>query len=116
MSVPVNPYAAPPSVCITASFEVAVDVMDETSPSNSATTTSSHPSDSHGPGQMAAKPDDPTEVALQDVHQETINFVDEGPPSLNRPTTEEFFQHQMSSTHLLGQPVHSASTKSGQSF
>jgi len=63
-------------------------------------TTSSPPSDSHHLGQIAAKLDNPKEAALNNVHQEMINFADEGPPSLNHPLTEEFF-HTEQHPHIF---------------
>jgi len=65
--------------------------MDATTPSNSSTTTSSSPSETHKLGQLAAQPDDPKDAALNDVCQEVIDFTNDGPPSLNQPLTEEFF-------------------------
>jgi len=47
MSAPDNPYVAPPSIQITASFEAEVEAMDENSPSNSSTTTLSSPLETH---------------------------------------------------------------------
>jgi len=91
MSAPVNPYAAQPSVRIMASFEVEVDTMDATSLSNSSTTTLSSPLETHKVGQLAAKPDDPKDATLNDMCQEVINFTNDGPPSLNRHLTEDFF-------------------------
>jgi len=59
MAAQINPYAALPSVRITKLFEVAVNVMDETSPLNSSSSTSaSQKSADHQLGQLAAKPDD----------------------------------------------------------
>ena len=87
-----NPYAAHPNVHITASFEAEVDAMDANSPSNSSATTSSKSSVSHQLGQPAAKADDPRDAALNDKRQETIEFSADGPPSLNRPLTEEIFR------------------------
>jgi len=40
ITTPVNPYAAPPSISIIESFQVAVNAMDEGSPSNSSSSTS----------------------------------------------------------------------------
>jgi len=91
MSAPVNPYAAPPNVHITESFEAEVDVMDTNSPSNSLNTTLSGTAGSHTLGQPAVKPDDPQAAALNDTCQEIIDFSDDGPPSLNQPLTEEAF-------------------------
>jgi len=83
MVAPVNPYAAPLSVDITESFEAEVNVIDEMSLSNSSSlTTPSQMSAKHQLGQMVAKPDDPQAAALNDVCQETVDFTDDGPPSL----------------------------------
>jgi len=66
--------------------------MDEMSPSNLfSATTPSKMSAEHQLGQMVAKPNDPQAVALNDVHQETVDFTDDGPPSLQWPLTEEYF-------------------------
>jgi len=91
MSVPVNPYTAPPNVHITESFEAEVEAMDTNSPSNSSTTDSSGTTAPHHLGQLTATADDPREAALNDMRQETIDFTNDGPPSLNRPLTEEIF-------------------------
>jgi len=92
MSAPINPYAAPPNVHITESFEAEVDVMDTNRPCNSSNTTSSGTAGLHTLGQPVVKPDDPQAAALNDTRQEVIDFSDDGPPSLNRPLTEEVFR------------------------
>jgi len=68
--------------------------MDANSPSNSSNTTNSQVSASHHLGQPAAKAYDPCEVAINDTRQETIEFSAGGPPSLNRPLTEEYFRSE----------------------
>jgi len=83
MSAPVNPYEAPPNVHIMASFKAEVEAMDANSPSNSSNTTSLGTVDAHKLGQAMAKPDDPQHAALNNVHQETIDFTDNSPPLLN---------------------------------
>jgi len=83
MSAPINPYAAPLSIQIMASFEAEVDTMDATTLSNSSTTTSSSPLETHKLSHLAAKPDDLKDAAQNDVCQEVIDFMNDGPPSLN---------------------------------
>jgi len=92
MLAPINPYAAPPNVHIMESFEVEVDVMDANSPSNSLNTTSSGTAGLHTLGQPTVKPDDPQAMALNNTHQEIIDFSNDSPPLLNRPLTEEVFR------------------------
>jgi len=89
----VNPYAILPSVCITESFEAAVDVMDKASLTNSSLMLTSQKSTEHQLGQLAVKPDNPTEAAFKDVCQETIVFTNDGPPSLHCTFNENYPHH-----------------------
>jgi len=92
-----------------------VDVMDKNSPSNSSTTTLSAPPETHKLGQLAAKLDDPKEATLKGICQETINFMDDGPPSLNCPSWKNFSTPNVA-LMFLGKFMHSSSPQPHQSF
>jgi len=83
MATPVKPYyIVLPSIWTTELFKAVVDVMDEMSPPNSSTATTSQNLSDHQLSHLVAKPDDPTEVALKDLHQEMVEFTDDEPLSL----------------------------------
>jgi len=100
MAEPDNHYMPPPSVCITKSFEAAVDAMDEASPSNSSAPTSTPKSGTYPLDQLAAHAEDPQEVAINDVNQELDDFTDNGPPSLHFPLMEDYF-HMDHQPHIF---------------
>jgi len=54
MLAPNSPYVAPPLVQIMESFKAMVEAIDENSPSNLSTTTSSPPLESYRLSQLAA--------------------------------------------------------------
>jgi len=81
-------------------FEAAVDAMDKASLANSLVTLASQNTLEsqnileHQLGQPVAKPDNLTKAALKDVHQERIDFTDDGPPSLCHTFTKEYFHSE----------------------
>jgi len=92
MAAPMNPYAVWLSIRMTELFEAVVDAMDETSPSNSSSSAStSQKLADHQLRQLAAKQDDPQEDVVWNVCQETVEFNNDGPPSLLHPLTELYF-------------------------
>jgi len=117
MAAPINPYAALPFIWITKSFEVAVNMMDEMSPLNSSSSAmASQKSADHQLGQLAAKPNDPKEAALQDVHQEMVEFTDDGPSFPLASPHGRIILIWMSALYFLGQHPHTTPPKSPNPF
>jgi len=71
-AAPVNTYITKKSAKIMLSFESG-KAMEGMSPSNSSRSMKYDASTTHQLGDCAALADDPTAVALNNVHQETIN-------------------------------------------